>query len=347
MTNTDPATPLAGLVFVLAGTCEKHSRSELHDMIVKHGGTVEPNVTKRTSYLVVGERPGLKLAEAQRLGVGVFSETDLLKRIEIGTRIARNAIGVQPPSKPAPAGDWADKVTANIYEAFRIWSPAGPSNPGEIAQMIREAERADATSVRVQVLPVSEADERLVDKLGNVTDADIAKAKEALKRPHDIKIMETEQVSITDRLLCGAKINHKACVNTGAFRLTYYTGPDDRMVRYFCKEHLETVSRLEEARALKAHWPMPFVVAVNNDPEVTDPEELATVAREALRTAYLAAAAYRDGCHAGPCQVCSGGSGEVWTHEGSFSNPAKLLGTCLACNGHGVQDCSVEGCKKC
>jgi len=79
------------------------------------------------------------------------------------------------------------------------------------------------------------------------------------------------------------------------------------------------------------------------DPEVTDPGELATVAREALRTAYLAARAYVDGCHAGPCQVCYG-AGEIYD-VGEVKHI--VVGRCLACNGHGVQDCSVEGCKKC
>lgn len=79
------------------------------------------------------------------------------------------------------------------------------------------------------------------------------------------------------------------------------------------------------------------------DPEVTDPEELATVAREALRTAYLAAAAYRDGCHAGGCRVCYG-AGEVYD-VGEVKHI--VVGRCLACKGRGVQDCSVEGCKKC
>jgi DNA ligase (NAD+) len=69
--------PLAGLTFVLTGTLPTLTRSEAKAMIQQHGGKVTSSVSGRTSYLVVGERPGTKLAKAQRLGVAVLDEAGL------------------------------------------------------------------------------------------------------------------------------------------------------------------------------------------------------------------------------------------------------------------------------
>jgi len=43
------------------------------------GGKAGSDVTKKTSYLVVGADPGSKLAKAQKLGVKTLSEAEFLK----------------------------------------------------------------------------------------------------------------------------------------------------------------------------------------------------------------------------------------------------------------------------
>jgi len=71
--------PLAGLEFVLTGKLESFARSEAEAKIETLGGKAGSDVTKKTSYLVVGADPGSKLGKAQELGVKTLSEAEFLK----------------------------------------------------------------------------------------------------------------------------------------------------------------------------------------------------------------------------------------------------------------------------
>jgi DNA ligase (NAD+) len=70
--------PLAGLEFVLTGKLESFSRSEAEAKIKALGGKAGPDVTKKTSYVVVGIDPGSKLAKAEKLGTKTLSEAEFL-----------------------------------------------------------------------------------------------------------------------------------------------------------------------------------------------------------------------------------------------------------------------------
>ncbi len=74
--------PLAGLEFVLTGKLESLSRSEAEAKIKALGGKASSDVTKKTSYVVVGADPGSKLAKAQKLGVKTLSEAEFLKLLD-------------------------------------------------------------------------------------------------------------------------------------------------------------------------------------------------------------------------------------------------------------------------
>ncbi|NOZ41471.1 MAG: NAD-dependent DNA ligase LigA [Planctomycetes bacterium] len=74
---TEPNTPqiFAGKTFVVTGKLEKYTRDEIHTLVEQHGGKASSSVSKKTDYLVAGEKAGSKLAKAEQLGVTVLSET--------------------------------------------------------------------------------------------------------------------------------------------------------------------------------------------------------------------------------------------------------------------------------
>ena len=78
------AQPLAGLTFVVTGTLPGFSREEAKELIQSQGGKVTDSVSKKTSYLVVGENAGSKLDKARSLGVPILDEAGLRRIVENG-----------------------------------------------------------------------------------------------------------------------------------------------------------------------------------------------------------------------------------------------------------------------
>jgi len=75
--------PLAGLEFVITGRLEAFTREEAEAKIKALGGTTKDNVTRKTTYLVVGAEPGgTKFARAQELGTKQLTEKELLRLLE-------------------------------------------------------------------------------------------------------------------------------------------------------------------------------------------------------------------------------------------------------------------------
>jgi DNA ligase (NAD+) len=75
-------TPLAGKTFVLTGTLASMTRDEAKVAIRNLGGAVAESVSKKTSYVVVGEDPGSKAAKAEHLGVPTLDETAFRSLLE-------------------------------------------------------------------------------------------------------------------------------------------------------------------------------------------------------------------------------------------------------------------------
>jgi DNA ligase (NAD+) len=69
----------AGLTFVITGSLPTFSRNDAKAFIESHGGKVVGSISKKTSYLVLGENPGSKFDKAQSLGVKVVGEEELKK----------------------------------------------------------------------------------------------------------------------------------------------------------------------------------------------------------------------------------------------------------------------------
>ncbi len=76
--DTGGSNELEGLTFVLTGSMETMTRDEAGDRIKKRGGKVSGSVSKNTSYLVAGESAGSKLTKAEKLGVTILSEEQLI-----------------------------------------------------------------------------------------------------------------------------------------------------------------------------------------------------------------------------------------------------------------------------
>lgn len=69
---------LAGLTFVLTGTLPTLSREEATTLIEQNGGKVISSVSKKTSYVLMGDSPGSKAEKARELGVPIIDETALI-----------------------------------------------------------------------------------------------------------------------------------------------------------------------------------------------------------------------------------------------------------------------------
>ena len=75
-------TRFAGKIFVLTGALSKFTRDEATEKIELFGGKASGSVSKKTSYVVVGENAGTKERKARELGIPILSEDDFLAMIQ-------------------------------------------------------------------------------------------------------------------------------------------------------------------------------------------------------------------------------------------------------------------------
>ena len=72
--------PLAGQSYVVTGTLSKMGRDEAEARLRELGATVTGSVTKHTTALIVGEKPGSsKTVKAEKLGIPVIHEAEFLE----------------------------------------------------------------------------------------------------------------------------------------------------------------------------------------------------------------------------------------------------------------------------
>ena len=80
--NHDNA-PLKGQSFVVTGTLTDLGREEAEDLLREKGATVTSSVTKNTTALIAGAKPGAsKVTKAEKLGIKVISEAEFHELIK-------------------------------------------------------------------------------------------------------------------------------------------------------------------------------------------------------------------------------------------------------------------------
>ena len=77
--NENTSNPFAGKTIVVTGTLESFTRDTINSKIISLGATAGSSVSKKTDYVLAGEKAGSKLAKAQALGIPVLTETQFLE----------------------------------------------------------------------------------------------------------------------------------------------------------------------------------------------------------------------------------------------------------------------------
>ncbi len=70
-----------GKTFVLTGTLNSFTREEAEEKIIKFGGNVTSSVSKKTDYVLAGQKAGSKLDKAKSLGINIINEIEFQKKI--------------------------------------------------------------------------------------------------------------------------------------------------------------------------------------------------------------------------------------------------------------------------
>jgi DNA ligase (NAD+) len=76
-----PEGPLSGQTIVITGGLASLSRSEAEGAAAQAGAKVASSVSKKTSFVVVGENPGSKADKARELGLETIDEEEFLRRL--------------------------------------------------------------------------------------------------------------------------------------------------------------------------------------------------------------------------------------------------------------------------
>jgi DNA ligase (NAD+) len=77
--------PLTGKIYVITGTLERFSRDQAKAALEARGAKVSDSVSSKTTGVIVGEEPGgSKLSKAQKAGVPLLTEADLLTLLDGG-----------------------------------------------------------------------------------------------------------------------------------------------------------------------------------------------------------------------------------------------------------------------
>ena len=79
--NETTNNTFAGCTIVATGKLENFTRDGINAKIISLGATPGSSVTKKTDYLICGEKAGSKLAKAQQLGVKILTEQEFMEML--------------------------------------------------------------------------------------------------------------------------------------------------------------------------------------------------------------------------------------------------------------------------
>lgn len=82
-TSTKASNILLGKTFVVTGTLPSLSRDEAEKLITDNGGKAASSVSKKTSFVLAGEKAGSKLEKAKALGIPVIDQQQFLDMINL------------------------------------------------------------------------------------------------------------------------------------------------------------------------------------------------------------------------------------------------------------------------
>lgn len=71
-----PDNPFYGKSVVVTGKLDNYTRAEIKARLIELGAHPTTSVSTRTSYLIVGEKPGSKLDKALALEITILSERE-------------------------------------------------------------------------------------------------------------------------------------------------------------------------------------------------------------------------------------------------------------------------------
>ena len=80
--DSNEDSPLSGKTVVVTGTLQHYKRDEIKELIGRLGGRASGSVSKKTDFLVAGEKAGSKLTKAQELGVQIMTEDEFRELVE-------------------------------------------------------------------------------------------------------------------------------------------------------------------------------------------------------------------------------------------------------------------------
>ncbi len=82
--------PLKGKTYVLTGTLKKLKRNQAKTQLEALGAKVSGSVSKKTTAVFAGEKAGSKLAKAEKLGISVFNEEQLIEVLDNPRSLSEN-----------------------------------------------------------------------------------------------------------------------------------------------------------------------------------------------------------------------------------------------------------------